>query len=265
MSKALVIKGANFAQNAVEQISISNPIPCTDIELSRSSVTLNGIGATATLTATLIPADTTEALTWMSSDEDVVTVSGGTVICVGVGTATITAYCGTQSASCEVVCEVVIDADTTYGSIPNGNALITTTNGRDYVSVTTSSRGSRVYCDPNNTLNGYEAFFGRVGNGEWCIPIPKGTKQIKVEYPTVFNSYVQYALMNSQLKQTYNSTETARRIGDIHGFIPSTIGSFTIDLTQYADIDYDSFVFDMRGKTDFDGTAVAGNVTITFS
>lgn len=265
MSKALVIKGANFAQNAVEQITISNPIPCTDIELSQNSVTLDSIGATATLTVTLTPADTTEAVTWMSSDEDVVTVSEGVVTCVGVGTATVTAYCGTQSASCEVVCEVVINADSTYGVIPNGNALMTTTNGRDYVSITTSTRGSRVYCDPNNTLSGYEAFFGRDGDSEGCIPIPQGTKQIKVEYPTVFNSYVQWALMNSHLKQTYNSTDVARRMVNIQGFIPSPVGAFTIDLTQYSDVDYDSFVFDIRGKTDFDGTEATGNVMITFS
>jgi hypothetical protein len=262
MSKALVIKGANFAQNAIEQISVIDPIPCTGITLSQSSVTLDSIGATETLTATLTPADTTETVTWVSSDEAVATVSNGVITCVSVGTATITACCGTQSATCDVTCEVIINANTTYTSL--GNSLLTTSNGRNYTSVAQSTRGSKIWYDPNNILNGYKAIFASTGE-YYCIPIPQGTKQIKVDYPTQFNSYVQWVLMNSQLKQTYNSTDIARRMSDIQGFIPSQIGTFTIDLTQYEDVDYDSFLFDMRAKSDFDGTAVAGNTTITFS
>ena len=94
MSKALVIKGANFLANRVEQISVSDPIPCTGIALSQNTIEFTQIGATATLVATLTPTDTTEALSWVSSDEDVATVSNGVVTCTGIGTATITAICG---------------------------------------------------------------------------------------------------------------------------------------------------------------------------
>lgn len=179
MSKALIIKGASFAQNAVEQITISNPVPCTGIALSKSTISFTGIGDTDTLTATLTPADTTEALTWASSDEDVATVENGIVTCVGIGTATITAYCGDQSTSCEVsLSSVTIVLGTEYSRAENTRlgGSVDISKGKTYCSTASFTYGSLFYSGIN-TLNGYKAFYAEEGDNRFCIPIPKGATQ----------------------------------------------------------------------------------------
>ena len=60
MSKALVINGANFSANAFTTIIVSDPIPCTSIELSQSTGETVSIGATISLTAAVMPRDTTD-------------------------------------------------------------------------------------------------------------------------------------------------------------------------------------------------------------
>lgn len=59
------------------------------------------------MTATVTPADTTDAVTWSSSDETVATVSeDGTVTGIKEGTAVITATAGNVKAECTVTVKV---------------------------------------------------------------------------------------------------------------------------------------------------------------
>ena len=77
-------------------------IPVTGIALEPTSVTIEA-GQTAVLTATVSPADATNAtVTWSSSNESVATVDNGTVTAVAAGSATITATAGDKSATCTV-------------------------------------------------------------------------------------------------------------------------------------------------------------------
>lgn len=101
MGKALVIKNVNFGTNKIETVSFSDK-GCTGVDVSPSSVTFDEIGDTQTLTVVLTPADTTDTVSYASSDETVCTVSDGVVTCVGVGTATITVTCGSVSDTCTV-------------------------------------------------------------------------------------------------------------------------------------------------------------------
>lgn len=137
MSKALVIKGANFSANKVETITLSNPVHCTGITLSQVSMSATNLGTIGTLTATLTPSDTTDQVTWVSSDETVATVANGVVTAVGIGSATITAICGTQSAECSVsLTEVelsVNDFAVALHKIASQNAT-DFENGKDYIS-----------------------------------------------------------------------------------------------------------------------------------
>lgn len=104
---ALVLEGANFLVNKVTTITINTEEkPCTGITLSQSSISATELGD-VTLTATVTPADTTDEIIWTTSDSSVATVSNGVVSVVGIGTATITATCGTQSATCTVTCNEV--------------------------------------------------------------------------------------------------------------------------------------------------------------
>lgn len=80
-------------------------LPCTDLVLVDSTVTLDRLGATWKISAVPTPADTTDTVTFVSSNPDVATVTlDGQVTAVSAGTATITVTCGNVSKSCTVRC-----------------------------------------------------------------------------------------------------------------------------------------------------------------
>lgn len=103
MSKALVIKGADFSTNKVATIAINDPVPCTAISITPTTITANMLGTGGTIVPTLTPSDTTDTVTYTSSNTNVATVSSsGVVTIVGIGTATITATCGIKTATCSI-------------------------------------------------------------------------------------------------------------------------------------------------------------------
>lgn len=78
-----------------------DPVYCTAISLSHD--TLNFTTADSqTLIATVTPGDTTEKVTWTTSNGNVAKVSNGIVTPKSNGECVITATCGTKSASCSV-------------------------------------------------------------------------------------------------------------------------------------------------------------------
>ena len=108
MAKTLIIKGANYSTNKLDTVSFEL-VPCIGISLSQNTISFTTL-TSVTLSATLTPNDTTDTLTWASSDTDVATVVDGVVTAVGIGTATITVTCGNQSATCAVsVAYIVAD------------------------------------------------------------------------------------------------------------------------------------------------------------
>ena len=76
--------------------------PCTGIKLDRDTLTI-ACGETATLTATVEPANTTDTIGWSSKDDNIATVENGVVTAVGHGETTITATCGGKTATCKVI------------------------------------------------------------------------------------------------------------------------------------------------------------------
>ena len=107
MSKALVLNGTDFSTNKVATITFGESVPCTGITLDQSTKSVTAM-TDFTLVATPTPSNTTDSVVWSSSDETVVTVANGVVTPVGLGTATITATCGTQSATCAVTVDNVV-------------------------------------------------------------------------------------------------------------------------------------------------------------
>ena len=91
---------------------VETGVPCAGMTVSDASVEFLGINRSWKLVIHTTPEDTTDELTFASSDESVVIV---TPYCrltsVGPGTATITITCGDVVKECEVVCDFEIETE----------------------------------------------------------------------------------------------------------------------------------------------------------
>ena len=98
-----VLSGEEVVYDKTVSNTITVLIPATGLTLNFSNSTLT-LGSTETLSlqATLTPDNSTDSVSWSTSDASVATVSGGTVTAVKPGTATITATAGSVSATCNV-------------------------------------------------------------------------------------------------------------------------------------------------------------------
>ena len=82
--------------------TINVTVPVSFVTLSSTTLALVE-GDESTLSATVAPEDATDkTVTWSSSNEAIATVTGGKVVAVAPGTATITAKAGDKSATCKV-------------------------------------------------------------------------------------------------------------------------------------------------------------------
>ena len=89
-------------------------VPVQSVSLSQSALTLKR-GSSATLTATVLPADATNrAVVWTVSPSGYATVSAGKVTAAKAGTCTVTATAGGKSASCTVTVEAAETAQLIY-------------------------------------------------------------------------------------------------------------------------------------------------------
>ncbi len=100
--------------------TISTVLPCTDILISKTSVTLTKAGETSKLNVTVNPADTTDTIMYTSSDDTVASVSeDGTITAMTSGEATITVTCGNATATCRVICDIPADETTSTQTTEN--------------------------------------------------------------------------------------------------------------------------------------------------
>ena len=104
-SHNLTIEGDVISlSGAVQDLSLSLSFVETDtpvMALSAAELTLEP-GMTLKMDARLAPAQADAPAVWRSSDENVLSVSGGRVSALAEGRATVTAVCGDLSASCAV-------------------------------------------------------------------------------------------------------------------------------------------------------------------
>jgi len=93
------------AQPSTVETTSDGLIHCTGLNLTDTTVTLDGEGRQWLLNVTAEPMDTTDIITYSSSDESVVTVSeSGTLTAVSEGSCVITITCGAISVECNVTC-----------------------------------------------------------------------------------------------------------------------------------------------------------------
>lgn len=174
MAKTLVIAEANYAANALDVVTFDTT-PCTGIELDKSAAEITAIGGTTTLTPTVTPANTTDEITWATSDDDVATVEDGVVTTKGVGTATITVTCGTQTATCEITSRAFMDTNVKkiVGKYISGTPVASGSNGLPALG--DAARAGSLACS-----TGELHCYGTVGADVYPYVIPNNTKRIKL-------------------------------------------------------------------------------------
>ncbi len=91
------------------------------IELSEYDVTLT-VGESRTLTASVYPVDASATIDWMSTDENVATVSDGCVVAIGAGRCEIIASAGN---GIENSCHIVVEP----ASVPDGSEITSDWSG----------------------------------------------------------------------------------------------------------------------------------------
>lgn len=149
-------------------------IPCTGLTLEPDILSFSGSGQ-QTIIATALPADTTDSVTWLSSDKNVATVSNGIVTAVGNGDCTITATCGSQSASCSVnvsgISTVVsvtgVTLDKATASVDTGSTVMLTAtiepSNASNQNISWSSDNETVATVENGTVTGVSAGTATIG------------------------------------------------------------------------------------------------------
>lgn len=260
MSKALVIKGANFALNKVETITVTEPVPCTGITLSQNTISSTVIGTQVTLTAMLAPTDTTDTVTWLSSDENVATVSGGVVEVVGVGSATITAMCGTQSATCTVTSAHTVVLDTTYTRV-NGygySGSVDLANNKNWIGVTSASRKAIFYSE-TDILGGYRAFLGATNTGKYAMPIPQGAGTITVNLPT---GATKGSIVVCDTEAKSNATGEDGKCAAALAAKFASNAPVTLDFSSLTTAN--GYIVDIVAPSETDASTITGTTSVTF-
>lgn len=211
MAKTLIIKGADFSHNYIEQVVFSEK-PCTGIILNSASESLPNTSDTVTLVATVTPSDTTDPVIWISSDTDIAEVTNGVVSAVGIGTATITAQCGDFSASCTVTCGGVVNFKYSVGAWMGVN------NNADFVKV--SNTAATDAFSVGLADGGYHATYNETADG-WLYPImiPKNAVTLKCRCLTQYYGVQTVFFLDSKAESTFYE-DTAKYIQQVSG-IPS--------------------------------------------
>lgn len=148
-------------------------VPATGVRLNKTTLSFTD-SSSQTLIATVEPSNSTDSVTWETSDAGIATVSSGVVSPVSNGSCTITAKAGSYSASCKVTVNVSgeivtlqsISATYAGGEVTVGTALTNLTG----ITVTAHySDGS------TDTVTGY-TLRGEILEGKNTITVSYGGK-----------------------------------------------------------------------------------------
>lgn len=258
MGKALVIKNVSFSGNKIETVTFSDK-GCTDVEVTPSTISFNAIGATETLTVVLTPSDTTDEVSYASSNENVATVANGVVTCVGIGTATITVTCGSASATCTVTANNMEynDLDWNVG-LPSEYS----TDGL-LMGIIDSSTGVVIFAGSDIAVSSTKGEVWTDGLTVSAMRIPSGADTVKVTMESFIGNSMRLQWFNSKSKPYASFPNSIAYIGASSFAEIKAVGN-TFTVPDGAD-SFLVFVItnDSRAKkTDTSDVASAANIQI---
>lgn len=209
MAKTLVIPNASYSSVALDTVEWASggDVPCTGIELNNTAPTFEKVGDMVQLTATLTPSNTTDTLSWASSNDNVASVEAGLITIHGIGTATITATCGSASATVTIAQTSIkpqYGVGTETGRYPEeqsttGGTILKTSSG-------TGTMGFGQEYHNNDKLRIMGGGSGAVASAIECVPVPYGATLAKVKTTDDTTASVSYAyIVNSESLVEYNS------------------------------------------------------------
>ena len=206
MATTLVIPGADFSAHKIETV-VFGTVPCTGISLDQQTKSITVLSP-FTLTATPVPANTTDSVVWSTSDNTVATVADGVVTPLKLGTVTITATCGNYSASCAVTIDNVVPdyvaicgydpqrRSSTGPAAKTGKSTSSSENSGAFIIATDQATGSN-QIESNADVDTSPFRFVP-------IKIPAGATQAKISCD-ISNFYTRILWFNSEEKESlYN-------------------------------------------------------------
>lgn len=179
MSKALVIKGSDFTANKVTTVSFIADVPCEGITFSQNTYTLTNADP-VTVVYTLTPANTTDTVSWTSSNTNIVTISGGVMTIVGIGSCTVTATCGEQTATATVSVSMAYTPNWVFG-------LVSHTSGKSYIGVNLTAT-SRITAIGSGALTADYKLIDSTDVYPAPILIPGNTGSVRITYDTTYST-----------------------------------------------------------------------------
>ena len=194
MGFALKILGVDFSDSAVAQIVYEDPIPCVSLTLNTDTISFDTVEQTYQLVATVVPNDTTDILTWASSNENVATVVDGLVTIHGIGEATITATCGEHTATATIT-QTTIKSNypikTTIGNlIENYDNYMIYTDTSSYIAV------GKAYTDTDDLRIGGTIQRGKQDEDKIeSFPVPYGATKAKLALKNNETMIMEYAFL----------------------------------------------------------------------
>lgn len=179
----VLIRATSEDENISDFCVVTVNQPVTGVTLNKTEISFGKIGDTEELVATVLPADATnKELNWSSSDQSVVIVSNGQVLCAGYGTAIVyvTTVDGGHMDSCIVnakdgstdISEIITNGGI---SVDNGCIVLKGIPVEKQIVITDIS-GQIVYSVKSNGMD--EMVLPNFGKGVFIIKI--GNKSCKI-------------------------------------------------------------------------------------
>lgn len=209
-----LIRDAAYVKNAeisdmyntlLNELGVVPIVHATSVSLDKNNIIFGKIGNTQKIVATIIPRDTTDAISWISSNNEVATVDqNGNVISVGEGNCEITLKVGSIAATCSVNVSVgnVYSITNELKNVSTDNNSTQILKNNSYNAVLTAYEGAGAISEVSVSMGGSDITGSAYSAGEINIESVTGNIVIKAK---ANDNYTKGYLNDMGVIQTSNS------------------------------------------------------------